>query len=494
MTGVTQRYCSRCGSRLNRYNTGTFCASCESTFRDSLQHPPEVPPGFWQTDLMRDALATWHMGRVIFAFRTHPHHGRPLPQERVASWLELTQAQLSRIEKGPAPEQLSKLTRWAETLRVPVELLWFKVPRRVDDSPAPVGRSDARGSNVEAELQFARWLMTDGNDLPVLESDSRFPHVALALDDAHRYLDGSVVRFFSDMLTKCKADDRAHGPTAALPLALGLMGAIQRHSKDVKPDVRRSLLSLGADGAEFCGWLYRDLRRPTVAGYWHDRAVEMAQEAGDLPMQGYVLLRKSQMAYEDRDGVRVLTLAQAAHQGPWQLPAKVRAEVIQQEARGLAMLGEPLSLVQRKLDDATAALADGDSGDNGSLNAGYNKQTHLLRTASCYIEAGKPARAAELYGRVLMAGHLSGRDEGYFRARHAGALALCGEPDQAADEGLLAMACATETRSSRTKRELSRVVDSLSRWHTRPGPRALLEALSADAATKKPPTTPERFG
>ncbi|WP_242670037.1 helix-turn-helix domain-containing protein [Mycobacterium decipiens] len=77
---------------------------------------------------MRDALATWHMGRVILAYRCHPHHGRVLPQELVSSWLGLTQAQLSRIEKGPAPERLSKLVHFAQVLGIPGELLWFKLP------------------------------------------------------------------------------------------------------------------------------------------------------------------------------------------------------------------------------------------------------------------------------------------------------------------------------------------------------------------------------
>ncbi|WP_280475913.1 helix-turn-helix domain-containing protein [Nocardia asiatica] len=68
------------------------------------------------------------MGRVIAAYRTHPYHGRTLPQELLASWLGLTQAQLSRIEKGPPPDHLSKLTRWAQALAIPADLLWFKLP------------------------------------------------------------------------------------------------------------------------------------------------------------------------------------------------------------------------------------------------------------------------------------------------------------------------------------------------------------------------------
>jgi hypothetical protein len=43
--------------------------------------------------------------------------------------------------------------------------------------------------------------------------------------------------------------------------------------------------------------------------------MEWAQEAGDTAMQGYVLLKKSQMAYDERDALRVSTLAEAARSG-----------------------------------------------------------------------------------------------------------------------------------------------------------------------------------
>ncbi len=69
-------------------------------------------------------------------------------------------------------------------------------------------------------------------------------------------------------------------------------------------------------------------------------------------MQGYVLLKKSQMAYDLRDAHRVVTLAEAAQHGPWQLPHKIRAEVTQQAALGLAMIGEPMSKVECIMDEA----------------------------------------------------------------------------------------------------------------------------------------------
>ena len=80
--------------------------------------------------------------------------------------------------------------------------------------------------------------------------------------------------------------------------------------------------------------------------------MEWAQEAGDTAMQGYVLLKKSQMAYDLREAHRVVTFAEAAQHGPWQFPRKVRAEVTQQQAFGLAMTGESLSKVEQKMDQA----------------------------------------------------------------------------------------------------------------------------------------------
>lgn len=315
--------------------------------------------------------------------------------------------------------------------------------------------------------------------LPVLGLDE-LQHVAKALDDARRYFDGPVVDYFSRQIGSCMADDGAIGARKTLPVMLGILGVIEEHAREVKPAVRRELLSVGAQGAEFCGWLYRDIQEVTIAGYWHDRGMEWAQEAGDTAMQGYLLLKKSQMAYDERDALRVLTLAQAAQAGPWQLPIRVQAEVTQQEALGLAMLGEPIRAVEHKLDDAGRLLTQAAGEEqHGLLGAYFNDYTLRLRNASCYTEAGRPGQAAELFAEVLTNGLLSRRDAGYFRARRAVALALSGEPDEAATTGLESVEVARATNSQRTLRVLAEVVQTLTPWRSRPGPRELREALLA---------------
>ncbi len=468
----SQRYCIRCGARLNSYNAEALCSPCDGSARGERHRPPEVPPGFWRTDQMRDACATWHMGRVIHAYRTHPFHGRPLPQDLMANWLGLTQAQLSRIEKGTAPEQISKLIRWAEILDVPRELLWFKLPGTQNESSGVVssGHHDA--------VVLARWLIADGvGPVPSGGSTDDLQQVSQALGDARRYFDGTVVEFFRQQLTRCKADDGSLGPSEALPLTLAVIGAIRQHAKDVQPVVRRQLLALGADGAEFAGWLYRDLHDPVTAAFLYDRSMEWAQAAGSLPMQGYVLLKKSQMAYETRDTGTLLTLAQAANEGPWQLPARIKAEVVQQEALGMAMLGEPVTAVKQNLDAAERMLGTAAATTNEPLISFFNQNTFRLRAAVCYTEAGKPQIAAQLFGDVLTSGSLSRRDTGFFGARQAKALALSGEPDEAARVAVHSVGVARETRSERTMNVVVEVMRALESWRHRPMVRQLHDVL-----------------
>jgi transcriptional regulator with XRE-family HTH domain len=145
MTRGSDRYCRCCGAHLQAAEAaGWPCAACRRRLDMIAEDvPPAVPVGFWDYDDVRLALASRHMGAVIRAYRRHPHHGpRPLPQETVARWAGLTQAQLSRIENGPGIVHLDRLTQWATLLGIPRDRLWFHVP----DDPAGEEGDDVRRS------------------------------------------------------------------------------------------------------------------------------------------------------------------------------------------------------------------------------------------------------------------------------------------------------------------------------------------------------------
>src|SRR5712691_3073132 len=122
------RYCADCATRLARDNVGEWCSACLRSKREAPQGPPDLSREFWYTDQMLDAFETRHMGLVIAVYRNHPLHGKRLYQSTVCHWLDMTQANLSRLENGDPPEDLGKLIQYARILGMPAELLWFKLP------------------------------------------------------------------------------------------------------------------------------------------------------------------------------------------------------------------------------------------------------------------------------------------------------------------------------------------------------------------------------
>lgn len=134
--------------------------------------------------------------------------------------------------------------------------------------------------------------------------------------------------------------------------------------------------------------------------------------------------------------------------------------------------------MEDKLDEARNLIAHGTEEDPDTVGNSFNDHLCLLRSTACLTEAGKPARAAEILQGIIAGGSLSFRDAGYFKARHAVALALMGEPDEAAALGLAAARVARTTRSGRTTVVLADLLETLRRWRRRPDVRALHDFLA----------------
>ena len=317
--------------------------------------------------------------------------------------------------------------------------------------------------------------------LPALGLDE-LKHIAAAVIDARRYADSDIAGYFKQQLDSCAVNDGRSGPRQSLPIVLGLIAAIEKMAAESKSAARRDLLRVGAYAAEFAGWLYRDVCVPERANYWRDRATEWAQVSGDATMQGYVLLKKSQAAWDERDGLRMLTLAEAVQEGPWRLPPRVRAEAEQQQARGHAMLSGDLALVKSKLSEARGLL-DQDRTAAGTpeteIAAHYDEALFGLQVAICYCEAAQPETSLELYDRWLSRETFSKRDYGYFLALKGAAHAMAGEPDNAAAAGLDAFSLARQTESVRTVQEVTRLAIQLDQWSGRDSVHDLRNAVLA---------------
>jgi transcriptional regulator with XRE-family HTH domain len=330
-----------------------------------------------------------------------------------------------------------------------------------------------------------------GSHISRTEASGAVSTAAFAGDLGSAPFDRDPVGYFDEQIRACASADGTQGPAAALPAMLGTVAAIEETIRRGPLDRDSELLGVGARAAEFVGWLYRDAGLVPAASYWQVRAEQWAQEAGDLSLQGYILLKKSQLAWDERDGASMLAMAQEVQDGPWALPASVRSEAAQQEARGHALTTKDLAAVERKLNEARDLLAGGArEHDEPEISPHYSPALLMIQTALCYAAAGQSGRALSIFQRELRPAVFSLRDYGYFRALMAGVMADLREPDEAATVAVEALSIARITGSMRTWTEVSRAVHALTPWIARPSVRDLKDAMVMAAPPSPSVRTP----
>ncbi|HET9256365.1 MAG TPA: helix-turn-helix transcriptional regulator [Pseudonocardiaceae bacterium] len=210
-------------------------------------------------------------------------------QERLAEKIGVERSTIMRWERGETTPQPWARPKLARALGILDQELSELLSESAEPEPASSVPEVLAG---KAESLYHRDSLKYSVVFPVLGPDE-LRHLGAAFEDARCYFDIDVVGYFKKQLSGCAANDNTHGPAKALPSALGIVSAIENHAREVKADVRRELLTVGAQAAEFVGWLYRDARQPRLSGHWQDRAMEWAQEAGDLPMQATFCSRRA---------------------------------------------------------------------------------------------------------------------------------------------------------------------------------------------------------
>jgi tetratricopeptide (TPR) repeat protein len=319
-------YCRRCGVRLARDNAREMCAACQVSARDLVLRPPDVPAAFWAADLMRDALESWHMGRVIAAYRAHPYHGRPIPQEIVGGWVGLTQAQLSRIENGPPIKDLDKLIQWARVLRIPPHLLWFKLPE--DQPSVPTQRAEPlpmqllSGANLEP-FAFVAGASQPANGHNHVAAMQSFRAADRQVGGGHLY--ATVVKYLH---------------TEMAPRLFG--GELDGDAQLV--------FTAAAALTEMAGWMAHDAGRDMAAWQHFARSLDLVKVGGDRQLGVHVLASMSHLAHHVGRPDEAITYAQRGRDslssGPPQ--PELEARLLAMQARGFAAL--------RRADDCTQLL------------------------------------------------------------------------------------------------------------------------------------------
>lgn len=353
------RYC-RCGTRLAGDNTGALCSACQRKSPETLLTAPSVPPEFWMTDRMQDAFSDRHMGRIIYAYRTHSFHGKTIPQAVVAGWACISQTQLSRIESGPALHDLVRLMHWAHTLRIPRRLLWFELGKSSEISDPPRGK---RLPVVQAEevspSQRRDFIALGGLGVAGVASQA-FTMLERELDMIHMTLDRGTTSEERTAHLEGIASDLGVQVIKVAPLTLVQPALITLHSiralleerQPTRQQVR--LIQASARLSTVVGEIMFNVGQFGKAREWYKTAEHAAFDVGDRYLADIALAGQAYLPTysDDPRGVIALLMPRL---GSNPVPTPAIAWLWGFKARAHASLGEPDEF-QRSIERAQEAL------------------------------------------------------------------------------------------------------------------------------------------
>jgi len=304
--------------------------------------PQELPDTFWEHAPLRAALEHRHMGRVIREFRLHPFHGhRPLSQERVAEWLGITQAQLSRIENGAPIVHLDRLIQVARILRIPDEQLWYSLPRRGGEraGPRPAEAAQAPFPRADRAVALSHPAWPQEPSLPLL-LDSPIDIVRRMSSLGASTMDDFTVAEMENLVVEVIADYERIGPVAVGP---GLVAQrrwlheclLERHP----PRIGVRLYSLAAHMSGILASVALDVRSFSMARSYAAEAFQLADLVGDPELGAWV--RGTQSLIEYYAG-RYQLAVDLARDGLRRSPRGAQSIrlTVNGEARALARLGD----------------------------------------------------------------------------------------------------------------------------------------------------------
>lgn len=498
VSGATPpRFCG-CGTRLARDNRGPLCSACARQQRDRFAGPPELPAAFWEEPHVREALERWHIGAVIAAYRRHPFHRRPLTQALVASWLGITQVKLSRLESGPPLQDLAQLTHYAHTLRVPADLLWFKLPAQHRALPEPPKVRTAHASPPHPDEPAVAppelaGLLPQLADAVALNRRQLLGGMAAVPGLAHTpppegvaSVPPEIVGYFRAQLDGHYHADLLLGPHQLIATVASQHQLLTQLVHAARGQVRADLLRLGTAYTGFITWLYQDAGSYQHAVLWANETLDLAHRVQDIQLVSHALTNKAMLATDLGDGHRAVELSEAALAPAGQLCPKVRIQAMQQAAHGYALTGDRPQ-VDRLLDTAAGLLATVDDdypwGNACRRSPGYVE----VQRATCYGRLHLTQEADDLWQQVMAAlPPTSRRDKGVYLARQATVSADAAEPDQAAALIQESAPLAAQTGSARMRQELVSAWHRLEPWHHTDAGRSAAHALASLGVTTAP--------
>lgn len=444
------RQCQGCGARLASDNRENLCAPCVRRDVHAFRAPAK-PAEFWDRPRLRKALRSRHFGHVIEAYRKE--HDPVLTQAKIGRWFGLTQGQISRLERSVEPLQdLSKLEQWAQALRIPEALLWFRF--------------------TEHDVQPASEMST-GNGFGWFSAPS--PEIV------ERIVCTADVETLRAMTrTFRQLDNRFGGGHARATVSHYLVGEavpLLRAGR-FREGVRRELFGAVAELNQLAGWMAYDVGDASAGRKHLRQALQLCQDVGDDALAAEMLAGMSHHAAFVRSPLVAVDLARAARDNAGRTGiSALMAESAVMEAHGLALRRDAKGCLAA-LRDAEASFSSAGS-DVPEWLRYFDAAYMAAKFAHCFRDLGRSDEAERFARRSLE------MTEGYDRGRLfntallASILADQRRVEEACAAGTSALRMAGNMHSVRTLAYLKDVARRLQPFHAEPAVQALYAEMAA---------------
>lgn len=421
------RKCEACGARLARDRVSKHCGPC---IRRLVSHEaPTRPESFWQAEGIRAAFEARHFGRLIAAYRKEctPH----VSQAALGRWLGLAQAHVSRLEAPDArpPGNLHSLERWAEALRVPPALLWFKVSY-THEASADVERK----ANLD-DVQRRQFFKAAGAGATAVGASLLGVTPASAsVSPKPRSSDVDLVR---DMTATFRRLDNRYGgghskatSTTTRYLTSTVTPMLNDTSKSAAE--REVLFGAAAELHQVVGWIAYDIGNAGEGQRYLREALKLAQDAGDDALEAEMLAAMSHhAAFNQAHGVAVDMALAARRTAKRSGLVALQAEAAVLEAHGHALQANT-SACFAALRDAESAFERFVPGSGPTWLTYFDNAYLAAKFAHTFRDLGRPVEA-ERFARQSL-----GMSDGYERGRLFNTALLA---STLADQGRLDEAC-----------------------------------------------------
>lgn len=245
-----------------------------------------------------------------------------------------------RLDRGHSLRDLAKLTHYSKTV------VWEWETGRKHPPAEAVTRLDelldGRGALAAAAVRTPP---------PVVVDAERVAHAT----DHPRGADRSAVNALHGVLAHMRRLEDAMGAQPLLAATAGPLQIVENLADEARGAVRRDVVDLAGQWAQFVGWLHAATDDPAGAARWYARTLEHATEAGNVDLVATALSMRGNLAWTTRRPGPLVGLSAAAAGQP--ASSGVRAIALQQQARGHALLAEA-EAVDRRLDEAVELAAE----------------------------------------------------------------------------------------------------------------------------------------